>query len=237
MYLNELLQKPILSLYEGEILGEINKIYWDKNKKKIKNFQIFNDENISYYLEPKSMYANGKHAITIKNKQCLILSLNIDETNLCALPFDAKVYSFQGEYLGIVKNYSITEKFYIEHLILDNNQIIDIHDVASCSSNSIVIYNNQEHLNISAFRYRIQHKSTIQKKVKTLPKIFTSLNKIAPNPSNIKENSIVGRICTKDIFDNNQKIIIKQNSTITEQILALASNKNKLHELMKYSKN
>ena len=35
MYLSELLQKPILSLYEGEILGNIHKIYFNKTKNKI----------------------------------------------------------------------------------------------------------------------------------------------------------------------------------------------------------
>ena len=35
MYLNELLEKPILSLYDGELLGNIDKVYFDKQKKKV----------------------------------------------------------------------------------------------------------------------------------------------------------------------------------------------------------
>ena len=236
MYLSELLQKPILSLYEGELLGNINKVFFDKSKKKIKSFEILNDEEISYCLYPKSIYTLGKHAITIKNKQHLTLSLNEDTENFIILPINVKVYSLQGEYLGIVNDYSISSKYDIENLILDSQQIISINDVASCGSTSIVVYYSQEHINIKSFRYKIQNKVDAESKVKVLPKLFSSFNKIATTPSGRKDNFIVGRICTKDIFDNQQNIIIKQNSTITEQTLALASSKNKLQDLMKYSK-
>ena len=234
MYLSELLQKPLLCLYEGELLGNINKVFYDKSKKKIKSFEIVNDEDISYCLYPKYIYTIGKHAITIKNKQHLILSINDDNTYV--LPINAKVYSLQGEYLGIVTDYSINDKYMVENLILDNQQLIHISEMASFSANSVVVYYSQNHVNINSFRYKIQHKSDHDTKVKVLPKLFSSFNKIAPNPNNQKENFIVGRICTKDILDNQQNVIIKQNSTITEQTLALASNKNKLQELMKYSK-
>lgn len=235
MYLSELLQKPILSLYEGELLGNINKVYFDKSKRKIKSFQILNEDEVAYCLYPKSIYTLGKNAITIKNKQNLILALNESDLDP-VLPINVKVYSIQGEYLGIVNDYSLTDKFVIENLILDDQQLISINDLASCSCNSIVVYYSQEHVNINSFRYKIKNKSNQDSKVKVLPKLFSSFNKIAPNPSNKKDNFIVGRICTKDIFDNQKNIIIKQNSTITEQILALASSKNKLQELMKYSK-
>lgn len=236
MYLSELLQKPVLSLYEGELLGNINKVFFDKSKKKIKNFEIVNDEDISYCLAPKFIYTLGKHAIAIKNKQNLVLALNLTDENMQLLPINAKVYSIQGEYLGIVQDYTINEKYEIENLLLDNQQPINISDVASCGTNSIVVYDSNTHINISSFRYRIKHKSDNETKVKVLPKLFSSFNKISPSPSNKKTNFIVGRICTKDILDNQQNIIIKQNSTITEQTLAMASSKNKLQELMKYSK-
>lgn len=235
MYLNELLQKPILSLYEGEILGNINKILFDRNKKKIKSFQILNEEDISYSLSPKHIYAVGKHALTIKNKQNLTLSIT-DSIDEHTLPLNAKVYSLQGEYLGVVNDYSINENYIIENILLNNQQIISIDDMASCGNNSIVVYDSLEHVNINSFRYRISNKNKQETKVKVLPKLFSSFNKIVPNTSNKKNNFIVGRICTKDIYDNQNNVIIKQNSTITEQILALASNKNKLQELMKYSK-
>lgn len=236
MYLSELLEKPILSLYEGELLGNISKVFFDKSKKKITSFEILNEEEINYCLTPRHIYTVGKHAITIKNKQNLILSLNQPTDNSCQLPINVKVYSIQGEYLGVANDYSITDKYQIENLILDNQQLINFDEIASCSNNSIVVYFSQEHINIKSFRYRIQRKTESSTKVKVLPKLFTSFNKIATNPSNKKQNFIVGRVCTKDILDNQQNIIIKQNSTITDQILALASSKNKLQDLMKYSK-
>ena len=84
MYLSELLQKPILSLYEGEILGNIHKIYFNKTKNKISSFEVLDDEDLSYCLQPKFIYTIGKHATTIKNKQNLILSLDfVVRTFLC----------------------------------------------------------------------------------------------------------------------------------------------------------
>lgn len=236
MYISELLQKPILSLYEGEILGNIHKIYFDKTKRKIKVFELVNEEDINYCLLPKYIYRLGKHAITIKNKQNITLSLNEDLSAFQPLPIDVKVYSLQGEYLGIAKDYSLNEKYELENIVLDNQQLISVSDIASCSANSVVTYYSDERVNIKSFRYRIQRKNDSETKVKVLPKLFSSFNKIAPSTTNRESNSIVGRICIKDIKDNNNNIIIKQNSTITEQILALASSKNKLQDLMKYSK-
>lgn len=235
MYLSELLQKPILSLYEGELLGNITKVFFDKTHKKIKNFEILNDEEICYGLEPKHIYTIGKHAITIKNKQHLVLSFSENNYEF-VLPINVKVYSLQGEYLGVVSDYSITDKYQIENLVLDNQQLISVNEIASCSNNSIVVYYSQEHVNIKSFRYQIKNKTNSNSKVKVLPKLFASFNKIATTQSSKKENFIVGRICTKDIVDNQQNIIIKQNSTITDQTIALASSKNKLQDLMKYSK-
>lgn len=235
MYLNELLQKPILSLYEGELLGNINNVYFDKVKKKITCFELVNDEDISYCLLPKSIYTIGKHAITIKNKQALTISLNEPTETYLALPIGVKVYSLQGEYIGMVNDYSLTSKYELENIILDNQTLINVSNMASCSATSIVVYYTEPHVNIQAFRYRIQHKQDKPAKVKVLPKLFSSFNKIAVN-SPKKENFMLGRLCAKDIYDNDHNIIVKQNSTITNQTLALASSKNKLQELMKYSK-
>lgn len=233
MYLSELLQKPILSLYEGELLGNIDKVFFDKSKRKITALEILNEEGLSYCLHPKHIYTLGKNAITIKNKQNLTLSLNEDTSTKNILPMNVKVYSLQGEYLGVVQDYSLNEKFDLENIILDNQKLIPISEIASCSSTSMVVYYYDEHINIKAFRYKIQHKQAENNKVKVLPKLFTSFNKIATSQ---KTNFIVGRICTKDILDNQRNVIIKQNSTITEQTIALASGKNKLQELIKYSK-
>lgn len=236
MLLSELLQKPILSLYEGEVLGNINKVFFNKSKNKITCFEVLDDEDLSYCLQPKFIYTIGKHATTIKNKQNLILSLNFLDEGCLILPINVKVYSLQGEYLGIVKDYSVNEKFELQSLILDNQNEIAFSEIASIGSNSVVVYYNQKHVSINTFRYRIKPKTTTENKVKVLPKLFASFNKITPSPSSKKENFMLGRICTKDIFDNQQNIIIKQNSTITNQTLALASSKNKLQDLMKYSK-
>lgn len=234
MYLSELLQKPILSLYEGELLGNIDRVFFDKTKSKIISFEILNEDGLSYCLQPKHIYTLGKHAITIKNKQNLTLTLNEDNSSKTVLPLDVKVYSLQGEYLGVAKDYSLTEKFDLENIVLDNQKLIPLSEIASCSISSIVVYYD-EHINIKSFRYKIQRKQNENNKVKVLPKLFTSFNKIATSQSK-KSNFVVGRICTKDILDNQRHIIIKQNSTITEHTIALASSKNKLQELMKYSK-
>ena len=235
MYISEIISKPILSLYEGELLGNIRKIHFDKTHKKIKSFEILNDQDICYNLSPKHIYTVGKNAITIKNKQNLILSLNEDSPQNQVLPLNVKVYSLQGEYLGLAVDYSFDEKYTLSSIILDNQQLISINDIASCSTNSIVTYTNNQQVNIKSFRYRISNKTSNQSKVKVMPKLFASFNKIASSASR-KNDFIVGRICTKDIVDNNNNIIVKQNSTITEQTLAQASSKNKLQELMKYSR-
>ncbi|MBR4998634.1 MAG: PRC-barrel domain-containing protein, partial [Clostridia bacterium] len=69
MYCKDLLNLSVLSLYEGELLGKVDKLFFDKKLKKLLEIEIIGQEGIRLSLPSKNIYNVGKNAITIKNNQ------------------------------------------------------------------------------------------------------------------------------------------------------------------------
>ena len=239
-YCNDLNSLSVLSLYEGELLGVVNRLYFDKKLKKLVSIELINDDGVALVLPVKNIYNVGKNAITVKNNQSV--SFEIEQSNYVTCPIDSKAYSINGEYLGCVKEISFNEKFATEKISLDNNLTLSIADLASCGKNTIIFYNNKQKVNISKFTPNKApkiFKTSTPIQTEILPEINT--NKFA-EPIEEKQTQIqnsgflIGRICTKDILNFNNEILIKANKTITKKILKDISRFGKLRELMIFSK-
>ena len=126
----------VLSLYEGELLGVVDKLYFDKNLKKLIAIELLGEDGVKFCLPTKNIYHVGKNAITVKNNQAV--SLKVEESNLISCPIGSKAYSIQGEYLGIVKEITFTDKFFTDKISLDNNTSIEVSTLASCGKNTII---------------------------------------------------------------------------------------------------
>ncbi len=162
---------PVLSLYEGELVGVVNNVYFDKKLKKVMYFLVC-DQDINYSLSTKNIYKIGKNAITIKNNSCLTLQLNNDDTPTIPAPFESKTYTIQGEYLGKIEQITFTDKYAVDTIMLDNEKALDCSNLASCSKNTILVYDKSTHINVSKFKNRAIPKffrSSKQQKVATLP--------------------------------------------------------------------
>lgn len=235
---------PVLSLYEGELIGQISKIYFDKKLKKASYFVISCEGDLNYILYPRNIYKLGKNAITIKNMSCLILDIDTNDTNTVLMPINSKTYTIQGEYIGKITEITIDEKFNISNILLDNDKFLDCKQLASCSKNTVIMYDENTKINVSRFGHKISanifksKENTKPVSVMPFPPTMEDQPKEITLPSNVSNNPkfMIGRIATKDIFLNNNKLLIKANSTITEKTLALASIHNKVKELMLCSK-
>ncbi|MCQ2564386.1 MAG: PRC-barrel domain-containing protein, partial [Clostridia bacterium] len=106
---NELNSLCVLSLYEGELIGNVNKLYFDKKLRKLISLELIGENDAKFLLPTKNIYHIGKNAITIKNN--LAINLKVEESNLCVCPIGAKAYTIRGEYLGVIKEVSLNEKF------------------------------------------------------------------------------------------------------------------------------
>ena len=241
--INEIISMPVLSLYEGELVGQISKIYFDKKLKKISYFIVNCEGDLSYILYPKNIYKLGKNAATIKNLSCLILELETNNQNTVPMPINSKVYTIQGEYIGKIVEISIDDKFNVANILLDNNNFIDICLLASCSKNTIILFDENSNINLSNFKNRIRKKLFKIKEnkniVQTLPYSGNNHQFQEQNESSITINNpqfLLGRIATTDIMLNNKKVLVKANSTITQNIILLAQNNNKIKDLTLNSK-
>ena len=243
-YCNDFYSLSVLSLYEGELLGVVNKLYFDNNLKKLTSIELLNDESVSLILPVKNIYNIGKNAITVKNNQAV--SLKVEETALPSCPIGAKTYSIQGEYLGAVKEISLNEKYFIEKFSLDNNTTLEISSLASFGKNTIIFNTNAEKINVKKFT-PLKTPKLFKKKVTQQVSIMptetetstTSVEEIGNQVSTpqIQNNDfLIGRICTKDIYNFNNEILIKANTTVTKKNLKEINRFSKLRELMLYLK-
>ena len=65
----DFLSKPVLALYEGEILGEACDLIFDEKLKTLNYIKILDKENeVEMYVKSTAIYNVGKNAITMKNK-------------------------------------------------------------------------------------------------------------------------------------------------------------------------
>lgn len=234
-YCNDFYSLCVLSLYEGELLGMVNKLCFDKKLKKLVNIELLSDEGATLVLPVKNIYNIGKNAITVKNNQAV--SLKVEESNLLTCPISAKAYSIQGEYLGTIKELTFNEKFVTDKISLDNNNTLNINSLASCGKNTVIFYTNQEKVNVQKFVPTKAPKifKTEEIEVEVLP-LSTQDAEPVEKPKQQTNQFLVGRICTKNIYNFNNELLIKAGTTVTKRNLKELNKFGKLRELMIFSK-
>ena len=228
----------ILSLYEGEIIGKVNKLFFDKKLKKLSEIEIVGEDGVKMILPTKNIYNVGKNALTIKNNQSIILR-NTVEKDLVA-PIGSKAYSIGGEFLGVVDEITLTSKFLTEKIVLDNGALLDFKFIASCGKNTIIFNSMGEKFNLKNFMPEIQPKTFKEDDVEiahAMP-VEEEENVQEIEHKKVVQNSdfLLGRICVKDITNFNNEILIKANTVINKKNLKEINKYGKLKELMIYSK-
>lgn len=246
-YCNEFLGLSVLSLYEGELLGVVDKLYFDKKLKKLMELELVGEEGNKLILPTKSIYHIGRNAITIKNNQAV--QLKVEDSEFVASPINSKAYTIRGEYLGVIKEISLNEKFLTEKFSLDNDKALDVNSLASSGKNTTIFYESTDKINIKKFTPQkspkifksniVQTAEIMPEPASEKPSEQSNLNIVeveAPKPNIQNADFLLGRVCTKDIFNFNNEILIKAHAVITKKNLKEINKFGKLRELMLYSK-
>ena len=240
-YCNQLLSLSVLSLYEGELIGKVDKLYFDRKLKKLTQIEILGENDARFLLDTKNIYHIGKNAITVKNNQAV--SFKVEDINLNLAPINSKVYSINGEYLGVIKEIDLDNKFFTQKFSLDNNLILDIADLASCGKNTIVFFDKTNKVNMQKFtptKTPKQFKDVTIQTAEILPIEIKNENiePVQKEPTSIINNSdfLIGRTCYKDIFNFNNEILIKAHSVVNKKNLKEITRFGKLRELIMFSK-
>ena len=256
-YCNELLGLNVLSLYEGELLGKVDKLYFDKKLKKLIELELIGENDTCFILNSKNIYHTGKNAITVKNNQAV--SLKVEDSIYTQAPLGSKAYSITGEFLGVIKDFTLNEKFLCEKFLLDNNQTLEIARLVSCGKYTVIFYDQNTTIKVSKFTPKHSpsiFKSKRQQTAKTLPvqppeesaqEVSQPSQSEPVLPDNVVDiqaqktvqqtaEFLIGRVCTKDIFNFNNEVLIKAHAIITKKNLQEISKFGKLRELMLYNK-
>ena len=228
----------VLSLYEGELLGVVDKLYFDKNLKKLLELELIGENDTRLILPTKNIYHVGKNAITIKNN--LSVQVKLSDSDLCVCPIGSKAYSINGEYLGTIKEISFNNKFLTENISLENDNLLEVSNIASCGKNTVIFHEKNEKLNLKSFTPNKQPKIFKEQSVQSAeiqpePQ-KTNAVPIPTKPLAQTTDLLVGRICTKDIYNFNNELLIKANTKINKRNLREISKFNKLRELMLFIK-
>jgi uncharacterized protein YrrD len=224
----------VLSLYEGELVGKVDKLFFDKKLKKLCMVGLVGEDGAKLFLSTKNIYRVGKNAITIKNNQSVSLSVN--EQDFCVAPINSKAYSLMGEFLGVVQEISFDDKFNAQKAFLDNEKTIELKDLASCGKNAVVFNCKENKIKLSNFIPQEQPKKFKTNQVQKADTMPIEQRDTKNKNQVVDANFLIGRICLKDIFNFNNEMLVKANSSVTKKQLKEIIKFGKLKELMLYIK-
>ena len=220
----------VLSLYEGEIIGQVNRLYFDKKMKKLVMLEILGEDGALLTLSAKNIYNVGKNAITVKNKQCV--GMSFDTQNLVACPVGCKAYNINGEFLGVVQEITFNSKYQTDKVWLENSNSLELNTLATVGKNTLIFYATQK-VNLNAFvpKQPKEFKTDEVVEANTMP-IQVEKPKVELKTSSF----LLGRVCTKDIFNFNNELLIKAQTVVNKKNLKEINKYGKIKELMLYLK-
>ncbi len=231
LYCKDLSSLVILSLYEGEMLGVVDKLFFDKKLKKLNEIEVIAENGLKLILPTKNIYRVGKHAITVKNNQAVEMR-NANE-ELCVAPIFSKAYNINGEFLGVVHEIGFNDKFVTQGITLENGNLLPIEDVATCGKNTIIFNEQSKKTNAKNFVPKI-----LKSRKTTKSDSFEKVVGVTNNKKAVVQDMsfLIGRICTKNIYNFNNEILIKAQGVVNKKNLKEINKFGKLKELMLYLK-
>lgn len=246
--ISEIISSPVISLYESEFQGTIYNIIFDCKTLKCKFLCVLNEEdNIEKFIDLNNIYKVGKNCVFIKNISLIELKSNFDyhvcnHSSLINLP----IYDLNGNYIGIVSDIELDNKFNLEKIYLNNEQFIEHNKLLNFGKTIILI--SDISINLTKFKPKLKtiNKNQNSNKVIILSQspTFTTNPKLSYNATQNNQNNkiitdyhfLINRTITKDILALNGELVAKQNSKITKEIINKASLYGKLIEVARHSK-
>ena len=114
----EIISKPVINLYNGNLEGTVKNICFDNGLKKAVSLILFNDsDEEESILSISKIYKIGKNAITIKNSEGLLPTLfasKVDYNN----QINNTVFNLEGENLGKVTDIVLSDNYKVEKILI-----------------------------------------------------------------------------------------------------------------------
>lgn len=248
----EFIGKTVISL-SGERLGEINNLTFDKYFKKLKNLVVFNDEQEEFYIREKNIFCHGENAVFLKT------NLKPPAENTYVSPLNVRAYDISGKLIGTIVDVLFEEDYKTVKCLLsdDKKQYLSQNIVAhgkdavifdfSEKPKKISVKKPEEDIeDLSAVHFtesppEKEGQQAVSEANEPNAKESTAAadgekpkEPIEPQkPSNIVVGAkmLIGRKVKKDIFLRTGKLLIKEGTFITIDVINLALKYGKLFEL------
>ena len=249
--LSNILGKPVISLYNGQVEGTILNAVFDKKLKKIKYLNILNENNVddtineNRMLDTKNIYCVGQDAIIIKNNSYLenisTLEPKIEHIN----PTNSLVYTTLGKYLGKIVDISFDDKFYVIECNLNNGTAFNVDTLAILGNGITIIQDDNKKIDIS----KLNIKKPSIRKTNEVVKILRidnapTLNLVESNettpptlPTKITTSVdfLLGRVITENLYTQSKELIAKKGNTISLKTIENAKKFGKIKDLSIFS--
>lgn len=223
--ISSLVGKPVVSIFEGHMVGYVKNVLFDEKLKKINYFEFFDEEENEYLVTSKDIYAIDD-AIVVKNCNCIMPKDTVDLKEKS--PVNFLVFLTNGKKIGKICDVEVDKKLKTLCFEIDNktelstNQILNIgKDIAILKTNNMTKLANYKPKNkIITQKIATDNIVTIQNKITTPKKLLTDNYRF-----------LIGRKLDKNIYAQNNQLIAKKQTLITSNIIDIASKNGKLKEL------
>ena len=240
--ISQLISLPLISIYDGQILGIVKNIRFNPKTNRATYAEILCEEDDSVkILNLKSVYKFGENSVLIKNKSALDL-FEEKELEMSSLfnPITCPIFSIDGKFVGSVSDIILKNNLEINKILIDNNQEFSKQQIINFSNNCVIINCQDKKFKLCNFKCKqsfnilnFDEKVQIQPLSSTEIKDDTSQRK--PHRVITDYRFLLNRTISKDIFNNNGELLAKANSKITTKTIETARNCGKLVELTHYS--
>lgn len=207
----ENISKQVISVEDKKVVGYILRPWIDFSILKKTGYIIVDEETEhEYFLRKENILEDGEVIV--------ISSTNILEVVNFQDEFRKKVFSYTGDYYGIVEKY-IFERNLLKKIITDRAEIY-AKNIVNFGMNTLFLSFKRKRKKIFPRFQNEEIKVEVMEKKLDLPPIV-----------NLSMSYYLGKVATKTLLGFNNELIVKEGVTITKQIFERAKKHNKINEL------
>lgn len=238
---SQLISLPLISIYDGQILGIIKNIRFNPKTNKATYAEILcEEEDLNKVLNLKNVYKFGENTVLIKNKEYLDLYEEKElEFNNLFNPITCPIFSIDGKFIGSVNDIELNNNLEINKIKICENQSFEKSQILNFSNNCVIL--NCENKKYKLYNFKCKQ-SLNNIKIENKVEIQEDITRITAPQKTTKPHRVItdyrfllNRKILKNIYSPNGELIAKENSKITAKIIEGARSCGKLIELTHYS--
>lgn len=139
------------------------------------------------------------------------------------------VFNVYGDDMGTICDVDLDDKYKINNLLTNKNEAIQCKNISRIEN---ILICSDEFVNFNKYKKRVKINRNLQNiKVEIL---HTPPPKL-PTKAIINEKLLLNRVVYNTILDHNNQVLIKSNTMVNDNVIALAKENNKLKDLIRYS--